>query len=83
MTICCSSLLSSFFSKLLLIRVSRAIRQSADEIRLRPGGKGFLTTVYLGSEAQPQLGVGSTRERGRGLELSDAAARKGAGRAGQ
>ncbi len=56
---------------------------SGVEIRLRPGGKGFLTTVYLGSEAQPQLGVGSTRERGRGLELSDAAARKGAGRAGQ
>ena len=51
---------------------------SAVEITLRPGGKGFQTTVFLGGEGPPALGGGRSRERTPPLALSDAANRKGA-----
>jgi len=50
---------------------------SGIEIRLRPGAKGFTTTVFLGSEARPLKGTGSTQVRTPPLGLSDSAKREG------
>lgn len=50
---------------------------SGVEIAMRPGGKGFVTTVYTGSEARALYPLGRTRVRPRRPERSDAAEREG------
>lgn len=47
------------------------------EIAMRPNGKGFVTTIYTGSEAPLLDPLGRTRVRGRRGKPSDAAAREG------
>jgi len=51
---------------------------SGIEIRLRPGAKGFTTTVFLGSEARPLKSTGATQVRTPPIGFSDAAQREGA-----
>lgn len=50
---------------------------SGVEIAMRSGGKGFITTVFTGSEAEVLHPLGRTRVRPRRGEHSDAAAREG------